>query len=131
MQTGTALWLPGGPGAREQANWAMWHLGCKHVARWRAKRLVGGLYLFFKELVKFICTQPGCGLARRASPVFVSSLAVLLHVNAIPGPKCSRSGQSLVFLVRGKTHLPMQTASAKAYTPLPPLGLSDVQPEKT
>jgi len=51
-QTGTARLLPG-----ERANRARWHFWCKHVARWRAKSLVGGLYLFFKELVRFIYTR--------------------------------------------------------------------------
>lgn len=54
MQTGSAWRLPRG---RERANRPMWHFCCKHVARWRAKSLVGGLYLFFKELVRFIYTR--------------------------------------------------------------------------
>lgn len=47
------------PGARprERANRATWHFWCKHVACWRAKSLAGGLYLFFKELVRFIYTR--------------------------------------------------------------------------
>lgn len=54
MQTGSAWRLPRG---REQASRPMWHFCCKHVARWRAKSLVGGLYLFLKELVRFIYTR--------------------------------------------------------------------------
>lgn len=55
-QPGTARLLPGGQ-RWEWANRAMWHFWCKHVACWRAKSLVGGLYLFFKELVRFIYTH--------------------------------------------------------------------------
>lgn len=47
------------PGARrwERARRAAWHFWWKHVACWSAKSLVGGLYLFFKELVRFIYTR--------------------------------------------------------------------------
>lgn len=46
-----------GPGAQERARRARWHFWCKHVACWRAKNLVGGLYLFSKEPVRFIYTR--------------------------------------------------------------------------
>lgn len=46
-----------GPGPQERACRALWHLWHKHVACWCAKNLVGGLYLFFKELVKSIYTR--------------------------------------------------------------------------
>lgn len=49
MQAGARRW--------ERARRAAWHFWCKHVARRRAKSLVGGLYLFFKELVRFIYTR--------------------------------------------------------------------------
>lgn len=55
-QPGTARLCPGAK-RWERANRATWHLRCKHVACWRAKSLVGGLYLFFKELVRFIYTR--------------------------------------------------------------------------
>lgn len=48
--------LPGA-GRWERARRAAWHFWCKHVACWRAKSLVGGLYLFFKELVRFVYTR--------------------------------------------------------------------------